>query len=249
MFYDGMTAIGSGSTVGGIATFSTATLAAGTHSIKATYAGDASFKPSTGSVQQVVTFYPTTTSLSSSPNPSTYGQAVGLVATVTSAVSGGATGTVTFKNGTSVLGTTVLNGGMALLATTKLPVGSWQLTATYNGDAQWGKSTSPAVTQVVNAAASGTSVVPSTNPAYQGDSIRFTVTVTSSDTVPTGAVTLYDHKTALGTLNLSGGVANFNTSTLGTGGHRITASYAGTGNISGSSSATFTEHVHNTPKQ
>src|SRR5262249_766861 len=45
-FYDGATAIGSGNTAGGIATFSTATLAAGTHSIKATYSGDASFKPS-----------------------------------------------------------------------------------------------------------------------------------------------------------------------------------------------------------
>jgi hypothetical protein len=40
---------------GGIATFASATLTVGTHAIKAVYAGDANFKPSTSAVlQQVV---------------------------------------------------------------------------------------------------------------------------------------------------------------------------------------------------
>jgi hypothetical protein len=53
-FYDGKTEIGTGTTASGVATFTTSSLTAGTHHIKAKYAGDATFKPSTGKVIQVV---------------------------------------------------------------------------------------------------------------------------------------------------------------------------------------------------
>jgi hypothetical protein len=53
-FFDGTTTIGTGTTAGGMATFSTASLTAKTHTIKATYAGDATFKASSGKVTQVV---------------------------------------------------------------------------------------------------------------------------------------------------------------------------------------------------
>ncbi len=53
-FYDGKTEIGTGTTASGMATFTTSSLKAKTHTIKATYAGDDTFEPSTGSVKQVV---------------------------------------------------------------------------------------------------------------------------------------------------------------------------------------------------
>jgi hypothetical protein len=53
-FYDGVTEIGTGTTTGGAATFTTSLLTAKRHTIKASYAGDAQFKPSTGKVTQVV---------------------------------------------------------------------------------------------------------------------------------------------------------------------------------------------------
>ena len=53
-FFDGTTAIGTGTTTGGVATFNTSSLTAKTHTIKATYVGDATFKPSSGNVTQVV---------------------------------------------------------------------------------------------------------------------------------------------------------------------------------------------------
>jgi hypothetical protein len=53
-FFDGTTTIGTGTTASGAATFTTSSLTATTHTIKATYAGDAKFKPSTGKVTQVV---------------------------------------------------------------------------------------------------------------------------------------------------------------------------------------------------
>ncbi len=53
-FFDGTTVIGTGTTASGVATFSTSSLSAKTHTIKAKYPGDVTFKLSKGSVSQVV---------------------------------------------------------------------------------------------------------------------------------------------------------------------------------------------------
>jgi hypothetical protein len=97
--------------------------------------------------------YPTTTSLTSTPNPSVQGQVVTLTAIVSSAGPVTPTGRVTFKNGGIVIGSRTLKNGVATLVTTSLPVGSLSITAKYNGDTQCAKSTSPVVVQVVNPAA------------------------------------------------------------------------------------------------
>ncbi len=150
-FYDGTTELGTGSTSGGVASFSTSFAAAKKQTISATYAGDATFQPSTGKMTQIVSLDPSTTTVTSTtPNPSNSGQSVTLTATVTSNAPGGPTGTVTFKNGSTTLGTETLSGGTATLVTKKLPVGADAITATYNGDSQDAKSTSPPVTQTVN---------------------------------------------------------------------------------------------------
>ncbi len=147
-FYDGSTEIGTGTTAGGVATFTTSSLVAKTHIIKATYAGDAIFEPSSGTVKQVVDKYPTTTALSSSPNPSTYKQAVTFTAAVTSA-GPTATGKVEFKDGTKVIKTVTLSAGVATFATSKLAVGTHPITAEYTGDGDSAESTSPVLDQVV----------------------------------------------------------------------------------------------------
>ena len=53
-FFDGTATIGTGTTTSGVATFTTSSLAVKTHTIKATYTGDAKFKPSFGKATQVV---------------------------------------------------------------------------------------------------------------------------------------------------------------------------------------------------
>jgi hypothetical protein len=147
-FYDGMVAIGTGSTASGVATFTTSSLTAKTHTIKASYPGDAIFRPSTGLVTQVVNKYPTTTTLSSSPNPSQFGQKVTFTAQVTS--SGPApTGTVAFRDGTNGIGSATLSGGVATFTRSRLAVGTHSITAHYNGDAASSTSTSSVVNQVV----------------------------------------------------------------------------------------------------
>ena len=92
----------------------------------------------------------TTTTLTSSPNPSTYGQAVTFTAVVTSSIGAPPDGeTVTFKKGTTVLGTGTLSGGSASFTISTLPVGKDSITAVYGNDSSLLGSTSKVVKQVV----------------------------------------------------------------------------------------------------
>jgi hypothetical protein len=147
-FFNGTTTIGTGATASGVAKFTTSSLTVGTHSIKATYPGDAEFKPSTGAVMQAVEKYPTTTTLTSSLNPSQFGQAVTFTAHVTS-TGPAPTGNVKFLDGTTGIGLATLSGGVAKFTKSTLAVGTHPITAHYNGDAASSTSTSAVVNQVV----------------------------------------------------------------------------------------------------
>ena len=89
----------------------------------------------------------TTTTLSSSLNPSIYGEAVTFFAVVAPAPPDGET--VTFLDGSTELGTGNLSGGSASLTTSSLAVGTSKITAVYGSDFDFGGSTSNTVKQVV----------------------------------------------------------------------------------------------------
>src|SRR5205823_4188212 len=115
----------------------------------------------------------------SGTNPTVFGQAVTLTATV-SAVAPGAgtpTGAVTFRDGSTSLGTATLATGRATFTTAALTVGSHAITVVYAGDANSNGSTSAALTQTVNLASSTTTVTSSLNPAVFGQAVTFTATV------------------------------------------------------------------------
>jgi hypothetical protein len=98
----------------------------------------------------------TSTVLTSSPNPSAYGQTVTLTATVTihkGFSHGSPTGKVAFFDGINNLGSSDLNSsGVALLLVSSLAVGTHSITATYNGDVNFATSTSTALSQEVQGA-------------------------------------------------------------------------------------------------
>ena len=82
--------------------------------------------------------------------------------------------------------------------------------------------------QVLNVDPSVTTLSSSENPATTGDTIVFSVNVTSTGSTPTGNVTLMDGTTTIATTPLtSGGVASFTLSNLASGSHPLTAAYAG----------------------
>jgi hypothetical protein len=111
--------------------------------------GDASNPGSTSAVlNQVVLQTASSAMLTSSPNPSTQGQAVTFTTTISSPTVV-PTGPVTFTSGKTVLGTVQLSGGKAKFTISTLAVGSTKVTVTYYGNSNVAKS-SASVTQTVH---------------------------------------------------------------------------------------------------
>jgi hypothetical protein len=188
----------------------------------------------------------TTTTLASSASPATAGATITWTATVTGAAP---TGTVSFRNsGTpisscgavSVIGTG--NARTAACSLSGLAVGIHSIVASYSGDTGNAASTSAALSQVINGAASTTTLASSANPAIAGANVTFTATVTGS--MPTGTVNFTDGVTSIsgcGAVAVAGfgnrRTASCSTRRLAVGIHNIVASYGGDATNSASSSA------------
>jgi hypothetical protein len=140
LFYDGGLVLGPGTISGGVATYTLNSLGAGTHSITAGYAGDSNYLAAvSAAVSQVVTRAPVAMSITSSLNPSNFGQSVTFTFTVTG-VAGltTPTGSIAFTDGGTLLASPTLNPlGVATYTTVTLSGGSHSLAAVYGGDANY----------------------------------------------------------------------------------------------------------------
>jgi hypothetical protein len=127
--------------------------------------------------------------LTSSLNPSLYGNSV----IFTASVPAPATGTVQFYDGTTALGVGTIANGIATLTTSALAVGTHPVTAVYSGDADYNSATSAVYSQVVTA---------------QAAVLDFTLTLTSaqSQTVLPGASAPYTVRVAPTNTNYPGTV-------------------------------------------
>ncbi len=182
---------------------------------------------------------PTTTTVASSPNPSTFGSPVTFTATVVSGGSPVTTGSVQFSDGGSALGGPVplAADGTATFTTSALAVGTHPITAMYAGTAAFASS-SGSVSQVVNQLVTTTTLNSDTNPSSAGQAVTFTATVVSGGSpVNAGSVQFSDGGSALGgPVGLAAdGTATFTTSALAVGTHPILATYSGTANFASSS--------------
>lgn len=143
---------------------------------------------------------PTTTDLTASPNPQSYGSPVTLTAVV---YGSNPTGTVTFYDDGASIGTGALNSGTATLAVSNLSVGTHSnITAAYSGDTDNAASTSGAVTETINPAGlsgdnylSSLTISPGTlTPSFSPAAFAYTASVSnniSSDTVTAVADSVY----------------------------------------------------------
>ena len=219
-FFDGATLIGSGAVSGNQATLTTSTLAAGIHGVIAVYAGDSNFNGSTSTtLTQTVNKASTTTLVTSSLNPSLFGNSVTFTATVSTVAPGAgvATGTVNFFRDATLLGSGTLNGsGVASFSTSSLPAGVGSITAVYAGSGNFNGSTSPAISQIVNQAPIITSANNATFQTQIPGNFNFTATGyptnfnwTTNGTLPAG-VTLSSSGVLSGTPAAgTGGQYNF----------------------------------------
>src|SRR5215831_16783282 len=83
------------------------------------------------------------TTLTTSANPSVFGQPV----TLTAAVPAAATGKVTFLDGSAIMGVAAVSAGQATLTTSLLAAGARSLRAFYGGDAGNAATISASLTQ------------------------------------------------------------------------------------------------------
>lgn len=239
-FYNGSALIGTSTTTGGVASFTTSVLAAKTHTIRATYSGDRSFKKSDGTLTQVVNRYATTTTLVSSLNPSSYGEPVTWTVRVTSTGPNLPTGHVKIVG----LGDATLKGGVATLTRTWLDAATYATYAEYEGDDASAPSTSATLNQVIRAASTTTVITSSANPAKQGQTVTFTATIKSSTGAsPVGTVTFTAGATMLGTVTIGNSPTSVSTNSLPVGTTTVRATYNGVTDFSGSS-ALLTETIN-----
>ena len=201
---------------------------------------------------QVVNSANTTTTVTSSDNPSVYGESVTFTVTVASAL-GTPTGAVSLTdNGNPLAGPLTLNGsGVATFTTSALTVGTHPIVASYAGDSSgspiFNASTSATLKQVVNLVSTTTGVTSAPNPSVSGQTVTFTVNVHAADSSAlTGSVVLKDGATTLATVTLTNGSGTYSTSTLSVGTHNITAAYSGDATHDVSSGAA-TQTVNATP--
>jgi hypothetical protein len=182
-FMDGSTVLGTGTITGTTATFTTTTLAIGSHPITAVYRGDSNYNSVTSAVlsETVNKATPGTGGVSaitvaSNINPSTFGQSVTFTATVPS----GATGTVRFTDGSTLLGTATITGTTASFTTATLAIGSHPITAVYSGDSNYNSASSTGLSQVVLSPADfAVSATPASQIIPPGSSTNYSVNVTS----------------------------------------------------------------------
>src|SRR5260370_23943696 len=120
IFLDNSTPLGFASVSNNSAQITVSTLSVGTHAITAQYSGDTNFSGSTSAaIPETVNPGSVTITVSSSGNPSTYGQALTFTASVQPvSATTTPTGAVTFIHGTATLGVVALLSGAAQLNTT-----------------------------------------------------------------------------------------------------------------------------------
>ncbi len=244
-FYDSSTALGTVTISGGVASFSTTSLPAGSHTIVARFNGSPKYSVSTTSITQTVNQAATTTKLVSSLNPSSYGKSVTFTGTVTSAAGIPLSGGITFKDGTVALATVPVNNGVASYTTSALTGGTHSISGTYQGSNNYAKSSSPVISQVVHKVGTTSTVTASVNPTVYNQPVTFTAKVTSTVGVPAGTVTFKNGTVVVGTATLNAsGVATHTMSSLTVGAHSIVVDYAGNTNYVASASPALNHGVN-----
>jgi sugar lactone lactonase YvrE len=201
----------------------------GTHSLTATYGGDAGDSASLSpTVLETINLASTTSTLNASASPAAQGSTV----TFTVIVKGNGgipSGSVTLFDGAASVGSATLNSaGIATFPSSTLSIGSHSLTAAYAGDSLDGPSTSNPYTEVIDSTSIAITLATNASPALFAAPVVFRAQVNGTGSAPTGSVTLLDGVTPLGTVALSAsGDASFTLSTLAIGSHTLTASYSG----------------------
>ncbi len=222
-------------------------LSVGTHTFTGTYSGDVNYVPKAPSTTYsnlgpyVITvnsgsLSASSTVLSGVPSATTFGTTIAATAQVTG---NNPTGTVQFIVNGAVYATSALASGTAT-ASLSLPLGTYSVSAVYDGDTVNAGSTSPSAPLTVSPAGTVTTLIANATTTTLGVPIQFTANVTSSAGIPSGTVN-FNYTTGAsptvttiqGTLTNGTAVAELN---LPQGTNSVTATYLASGSFATSTS-------------
>jgi sugar lactone lactonase YvrE len=250
-FADGTTSLGTATVnAQGVATLVVpgASWTVGTHTLVATYGGDAFDTSAVSSpLKETVNIATTTVALTTSLTPAGLGSQIVFKAAV-SGNGGQPTGSVQFFDGTTSLGSANLASGSASLSVGTLTLGTHTITAVYSGDTLDGSATSTPLSEVIQQATIAISLTSSASPANFGTPVTFSASVTGTGSQPVGTVIFVDtnagQTTTLATVPVSSsGLATVTNSALSIGTHSITAQYSGDVNHAAATSTALAERI------
>jgi Big-like domain-containing protein/VCBS repeat protein len=236
----------------------TAALLPGQYPVTAAYNGDSTYASKSFAVTQTILpqTYVTQIALSAAPTTLMAGQTARFSATVTSSVPV-PTGVVSFLDGSATLGSASLDSsGVAQFDTALLAPGVHPISAEFLGYTDPGgfgtifsPSASTAVTVTVNSYSTMITLTATPNPATAGSVIGLTAQVQSNGGVPFGGVSFFDGGVLLGTLGLNADASvTFNTASLATGSHTLSAVFNANGPFASSTSSPATVTITVAPE-
>ena len=245
-FLDGSTSLGQAQLdANGHAQIVNTSLALGTHTLTAVYAGDQYHAAVTSGAVSETIVQGTSTTLGASATHSFAGSPLQWTATVRGASSQPVGGMVSFVDGSSVIArVTPSAAGIAQVTSSSMTPGQHIVVAQYEGDASNAPSNSTPFSVNIDVAVTSTALVTSANPVNSGAPVTLQATVSGNGGMPTGPVTFLDGAIVLAVQPVGvNGVASMTTATLAPGIHQLVASYAGDANDQPSVSATIAEQI------
>jgi len=207
-----------------------AELPLGSHTVEAVFQPNQGFQASRAELTENVEKATSATKVTSSDNPSGFGDAVAFTAHISHSGAQPTGGTVQFEVDGAPFGAPVtVSGGTATSGSTSaLTVAAHEVVAKYSGDASIAASEGK-LTQSVGPDATATELDASANPSVYGQAVIYTATVKAqgSDT-PTGSITFLVDGAQACEATLAGGSASCEpAAALAPGSHEIRAEYAG----------------------
>ncbi len=243
---DGATVMPGAPLLAGVATITVASLALGSHTVSVNYGGSgATYLSSSGSLTQTIDKASAAVTVAATANPAVYGQELVFTATLKAVrpASGVPVGTVDWLVGSTAASSTIANGKAEL----RLPLaaGSYPVTASYPGDANFGAAATGPFTETVYKAATTLTLTSSQNPSPYNQPARIAVTVTPVSPgagAPSGTVKL-DLAGKTFDVSIADGKGTYALANYTPGSQKLDAEYLGDANFAGSDAETLVQSV------